>query len=424
MKTVALSNSRAFQLITGLWTGKKPPLVEACVLRNTNFGDDGRLDPANVAQLQVEQRHLERSRLRCGDVILERSGGGPKQPVGRVAFFDIESDRPYSFSNFTSAIRVLNPSQFNARFVHYFLLHFYNEGGTRPMQSNTTGIRNLNFDTYKQTEIPELPLAEQRKIAAVLGKVQAAVEVEGELIRVTRELKRAALRQLFTRGLRGEPQKQTDIGPLPESWEVVPLSHFGHVGNGSTPRRTEPTYWTGGTIPWLTSAKVYDRIVENAAEFVTPTAVQECHLPKAPRDSLIIAITGQGKTLGHVARVAIETCMSQHLAYVTMERQDVTPDFVRQYLDTRYAHFRQIAMGGGSTKGALTCSFLKSYPVPLPKDKAEQREIAEHLAAIDAKLAHHEMRKNLLRELFRTLLRDLMTARRRVNDLDLTALSS
>ncbi|MDD2763078.1 MAG: restriction endonuclease subunit S [Opitutaceae bacterium] len=265
---------------------------------------------------------------------------------------------------------------------------------------------------------------EQRKIAVVLGKVQAAVETEGELIRVTRELKQAALRQLFTRGLpsyagapegrRGEPQKETEIGPVPESWNVVPLSYFGRIGNGSTPRRTDPSYWTGGTIPWLTSAKAYDRVVENAAEFVTPKAAVECHLPKVPRNSLIIAITGQGKTLGHVARVAIETCISQHLAYVTMERPDVVPDFVRQYLDTRYAHFRQVAMGGGSTKGALTCSFLKSYPVPLPKDEAEQREIAGLLQTIDAKLAHHEARQKLLRELFRTLLRDLLTARRRV----------
>ena len=121
-----------------------------------------------------------------------------------------------------------------------------------------------------------------------------------------------------------------------------------------------------------------------------------------------------------VARVAIETCVSQHVAFITMERPKVVPDFVRQYLDTRYAHFRQIAMGGGSTKGALTCGFLKNYPVPLPTDEDEQKEIGDHLATIDAKLAHHEARQKLLRELFRTLLRDLLTARRRVTSLDLS----
>jgi len=272
-----------------------------------------------------------------------------------------------------------------------------------------------------QCLIPET--TEQCKIAAVVARVQAAVEVEGELAQTTRELKRAVLRQLFTRGLRGEPQKETEVGLIPENWEVVPLGSFGRIGNGSTPRRTDPAYWTDGTIPWLTSGKIYDRIVECAAEFVTPKAVKDCHLPKVPADSLIIAITGQGKTLGHVARVAIETCMNQHLAYITIERSDVVPDFVRQYLDTCYAQFRQVAQGGGSTKGALTCGFLKGFPVPLAPE-AEQREIAAILRTIDSKISHHEERQRLLRELFRTLLHDLMTARRRVTGIDISELGA
>ena len=421
MIAVPISNEREFKLINGLWKGKKGPLVEACVIRNTNFGPDGRLDSSDIARLEVERRQLDTRQLQSGDIILERSGGGPKQPVGRVVFFDLENDAPFSFSNFTSAIRILDKAQFEPRFVHYYLLHFYNEGGTKSLQSNTTGIRNLNFDSYIQTEVPKPPLMEQRKIVAVLTKLQQAVEVEGDLVRVTRELKQAALGQLFTRGLQGESQKETDIGLVPESWEVVPLGSLGRIGNGSTPRRTEPDYWTGGTIPWLTSGKVYDRIVEYAAEFVTPKAVKECHLPKVPADSLVIAITGQGKTLGHVARVAIETCMNQHLAYITIERSDVVPDFVRQYLDTCYAEFRQVAQGGGSTKGALTCGFLKGFPVPLAPE-AEQREIAAILRTIDNKISHHEERQRLLRELFRTLLHDLMTARRRVTEIDLAAL--
>ena len=63
------------------------------------------------------------------------------------------------------------------------------------------------------------PLAEQRKIAGVLGVVQRAMEQQERLIALTTELKKTLLHQLFTQGLRGEPQKQTEIGPMPQSWE-------------------------------------------------------------------------------------------------------------------------------------------------------------------------------------------------------------
>ena len=75
-------------------------------------------------------------------------------------------------------------------------------------------------------EIPLPPLAEQRKIAAVLGLVQRAIEQQERLIALTTELKKALLHKLFTEGLRGEPQKQTEIGPVPESWEVTRLDNF------------------------------------------------------------------------------------------------------------------------------------------------------------------------------------------------------
>ena len=92
----------------GLWTGKNGPFETATVIRNTNFTPDGRIDLSDVAVLQVEARHLAKRRLQKGDIIIEKSGGGPKQPVGRVALFELDAAN-YSFSNFTSAIRVKNP---------------------------------------------------------------------------------------------------------------------------------------------------------------------------------------------------------------------------------------------------------------------------------------------------------------------------
>src|SRR5262245_21317682 len=99
-----LSDAKLFELNSGLWKGKHGPLTEASVISNTNFTRFGSLDLSDVAVLQVETRQLETRTLQRGDIVVERSGGGPKQPVGRVCYFDSTAAGPFSFSNFTSTI--------------------------------------------------------------------------------------------------------------------------------------------------------------------------------------------------------------------------------------------------------------------------------------------------------------------------------
>src|SRR5205807_9396934 len=91
---------------------------------------------------------------------------------------------------------------------------------------------NISRSALIEFEVPVPPLSEQRKISAVLGLVQQAIEQQERLIALTTELKKALLHKLFTEGLRGEPQKQTEIGPVPESWEQHPLEDAGEVVYG------------------------------------------------------------------------------------------------------------------------------------------------------------------------------------------------
>ncbi len=128
--------------ISGLWTGKKPPYLSVGVIRNTNFHKNGNLDFSDIAQLQVEAKQFSTRQLRFGDIVLEKSGGGPKQPVGRVCVFE-KDEGLFSLSNFTSAIRVKNADELYYKYLHYFLKHLYITGATEKIQTNSTGIRNL-----------------------------------------------------------------------------------------------------------------------------------------------------------------------------------------------------------------------------------------------------------------------------------------
>ena len=303
----------------------------------------------------------------------------------------------------------------NKRFLFFALNH-------RSFYRYLTGLggraaqAGFNKGEVTRFRFPLPPLPEQKKIANILSTVQRAIEAQERIIQTTTELKKALMHKLFTEGLRNEPQKQTEIGPVPESWEVVPLGELAKVGNGSTPKRADGAYWEGGSIPWLNSTKIHERFITEADQFVTPQAVKECHLPKVAPNSLLIAITGQGKTLGNSAITRIETCINQHLAYAQFYSEKIVPDFVLWYMQTRYEYLRSIAHGGGSTKGALTCGFLKTLPIPVPS-LGEQTEIVTVFQTLEEKQDSAASKQSALQDLFRTLLHELMTAKTRVHAL-------
>lgn len=188
--------------LNGLWKGETPPLVNVGVIRNTNFTKDGKLDDSDIAYLDVEAKKYEKRSLQFGDIILEKSGGGPKQPVGRVAFFD-KLDGNYSFSNFTSAIRVRDPNELDCRFLHQYLYWIYLSGITESMQSHSTGIRNLDGNAYKAITISYPSVDEQKRIVTILdqafeGIATATANAEKNLANA-RELFEGELQAVFTR---------------------------------------------------------------------------------------------------------------------------------------------------------------------------------------------------------------------------------
>ena len=160
----------------GLWKGEKPPFLTAGVIRNTNFTKEGALDSSDIAYIEVEAKKLEKRRLKFGDIILEKSGGGPKQPVGRVVLFD-KQDGDFSFSNFTAALRVRDHGEVDFRYLHKFLHWTYLSGVTERIQSHSTGIRNLNGDAYKAIAFNYPPLPEQQRIVALLDDAFAGLTI-------------------------------------------------------------------------------------------------------------------------------------------------------------------------------------------------------------------------------------------------------
>ena len=125
------------------------------VLRTTNFTNEGVVDYKNVVTRTITKKNIEEKFLRKGDIIIEKSGGSDKFPVGRVIYFEGE-DNTYLFNNFTGLLRVKNQEIWYPRYVFYSLFANYRRGGTRMFENKTTGIHNLKLAHYiSQYEVNE-----------------------------------------------------------------------------------------------------------------------------------------------------------------------------------------------------------------------------------------------------------------------------
>lgn len=153
--------------INGLWKGKKEPFVNVGVIRNANFTKELTLDFSNIEYLYVEEKQFKSRKLRKGDLIVEKSGGSEKQPVGRAVLF-LEEEGDYSFSNFTSVLRITNKDELLYDFLYKYLLYVYRRGDTKSMQKATTGIHNIEFEKYLNIQVPILPIDDQRRIVSYL----------------------------------------------------------------------------------------------------------------------------------------------------------------------------------------------------------------------------------------------------------------
>ena len=147
----------------GLWKGKKPPFVEVGVIRNANFTKYFTLDYSKIEYIDVEQRAFEKKHLLHGDLIVEKSGGSDKNPVGRAIFFDGE-DGLFSFSNFTMCLRCKDQTTLMPKYLFYMLLCIYSRGDMVAMQTQTTGLHNLLVEKFMAMTFPLPPFAEQKRI--------------------------------------------------------------------------------------------------------------------------------------------------------------------------------------------------------------------------------------------------------------------
>ncbi len=399
---------------SGLWKGKNPPFVLVNVIRNTNFLKNGKLDYSDVVQIEVEENQFKNRKLKKDDIILERSGGGPNQPVGRVVLFDRDSD-DFSLSNFTTAIRIKDEFRETIKplFLYNFLHYYYISGNTDTMQSQTTGIRNLDFQRYKRIEIFIPKVGEQQKISEVLSKIDEVIETVNVGIERWQKIKKAAMRQLLTRGIGHKKFKYVKgVGEIPEEWNIDNLKNITlNILTGSTPLRSEDDYWIDGDIPWLTNEEVSDGIINfitNTKNHVTKKALKKTNLSLIPENSVILSLTA---SVGKVAINKIPLTTNQQFNSFVVDKGKAVPE----YLAYRFLFDKEriMSLSGKTTFKFISKGKISNFEIPLPS-LPEQQKIAGILQKIDEVIETKKQKKKHLERAKKEMMRLLLTGKVRI----------
>jgi len=180
----------------------------------------------------------------------------------------------------------------------------------------------------------------------------------------------------------------------PDGVSYVAIGDIADCFAGATPSTQRVEYWTNGTIPWMSSGEVNKKLITQTDKLITQEAFDSCSTRMIPKDSVVIALAGQGKTRGLVARTRIELCTNQSLCSL-VPKGPVSSDFLYYYLSSQYVQLRSASSGDG-TRGGLNLQIIKSYLVPAPPVEVQHEivQILESFSQLEAELeAELEARK-------------------------------
>lgn len=280
---------------------------------------------------------------------------------------------------------------------------------------------NRHFNLLREKIVPLPPLPEQRAIAHVLRSVQEAREKTEAVIKAAKELKKSMMKYLFTYGpvppseAENVPLKETEIGMMPEEWEVVRLRDIGNIITGNTPSKKVKEYWENGEIDFIKPPDLQNRIISTYSERISKKAIKKARIVK--EGSVLVSCIG---IIGRVGFASNTIAFNQQINAIEPYNSCVDSWFLFYALQTQQNQIENLR--SFTTVPIVSKAKFVDVKIPLPPLPVQQK-IASILLAIDEKIQMEENKKKALEELFKTLLHNLMTAKIRVNNLEVDRIS-
>lgn len=269
--------------------------------------------------------------------------------------------------------------------------------------------KTLNKEKLNRIKLLLPPLNEQKKISEILGSVDQAIDATQQVIGQTRQVKRALMQELLTRGI---PGQHTPLGEIPEDWEVIKIRDICNVVRGSTPRPAkDPRYFNGSFIPWVTVGEITKDeyvYVENTSTMLTEEGAKRSRI--IHKGTLLL--TNSGFSLGVPKITLIDVCINDGIAAFLDLNSKVIPEYLYWFLTTMTKKFRK-SISRGVEQINLNTTIIGEIEFPLPS-KGEQEKITQIFTSIEQDINAKEACLERLEQLKVGLMQVLLTGEKRV----------
>jgi len=349
-------------------TGKTPPSSQPELF-------DGAIPFLTPSDMSFDRRHISTERFVSADW---DSRGRTLLPEGAVCVVCIGatigkicmSSQPTQTNQQLNSV-IVDPARFDSGFVYYVLRTKADELKARAAGAATPII---NKTTFSEIEIDAPPLEAQHSIASILGAYDDLIEVNRRRITVLEEMARGLFEEWFVRfrfpGHEAVPILDTPDGPLPEGWISQPVSDTFELLGGGTPRKSEPDYWTDGTIDWFTPSdltKSKTLFMDRSGDRITPLGLAKSSAKLFPAGSIMMTSRA---TIGEISICTGPACTNQ--GFITCLPNDAAP---RSYL---YFWLLQnvplfIAHATGATFKEITKGVFKRLPITVPPQAVSEK---------------------------------------------------
>lgn len=387
------------------------------VLRSTNFTSSGALDFSDVAIRYFNSDKAQTFGLQKGDLLVERSGGGPDQPVGRIGFIT-EAIPGGTVSNFVQVLRP-DPEKVDPDFLGWVLYELQRTGIIERVQQQSTQMRNLNWRDYQRLRLPCPEPDEQRRIAAALKLADDAIAKAKAELEATRELKRSLMQTLFVSGIPGRHSEfvETKIGRIPNGWRVKRVKDVlvDKPINGYSPQSNpEPP----GTKTLNVACIRYGECDITKATYVDIDNSIIESLQVKYGDFFVLRGNGNRDYIGigGIVRDDIQEAMiySDLLFRLRFKDSESVPLYIPyMWQSLTFLHRLQAKAKSGSGLWKIGKRDIEKEFLALP-GKDEQQEIVDVIESVTDSCVAIEIKVEVLQQVKKSLLQNLLTGKTRI----------